>query len=200
MPDRQAAARASDPAGQDGSGAPSTAAGLIPHAADAGAARLDQDAAALPGSGAAAWPGLSRWWSLLVAFLAGGSLAGAFPPIGFWPLAIAGPALLTLAVWGKRYAVTFILTLTCGLVFFVGLLSWLINVAWYAWFALAVAEALTMAVLALALPQLLRLRFWPLPVAGWWVVVEAVHDRWPSSDLACSRWRSGASGTQRRSS
>ncbi len=44
---------------------------------------------------------------------------------------------------------------------------------------LAVIEALIFAVLALALPPLLRLRTWPLGVAGWWVLQEAVHDRFP---------------------
>jgi len=34
-------------------------------------------------------------------------------------------------------------------------------------------------VLALALQPLLRLRAWPLAVAGWWVVQEGVHDRFP---------------------
>jgi apolipoprotein N-acyltransferase len=126
-----------------------------------------------------AWPGLPRWWSLLAAVAAGLALAGAFPPFGFWPLASAGPGLLILALWGKRRLATFALALTCGLVFFVGLLSWLVNVAWYAWLTLALIEALIFAVLALALRPLLRLRFWPLAAGGWWVVQEAVHDRFP---------------------
>ncbi len=126
-----------------------------------------------------AWSGLNRWWSLAASVAAGLALAGAFAPFGFWPLAIAGPAVLILAVWGKRRLMTFALALTCGLVFFVALLSWLVNVAWYAWLALALLEALIFAVLALALRPLLRLRFWPLAVAGWWVAQEAVHDRFP---------------------
>ena len=125
------------------------------------------------------WPGLGRWWSLAVAFAAGLALAGAFPPVGFWPLAIAGPALLTLAVWRKGRLATFAAGLTCGAVFFLALLSWLVNVAWYAWITLTVVEAVIFAVLALALPPLLRLRAWPLAVAGWWVVQEGVHDRFP---------------------
>jgi len=125
------------------------------------------------------WPGLAGWWSLAAAFAAGLALAGAFPPVGFWPLAIVGPALLTLAVWGKGRLATFAAGLTCGAVFFLALLSWLVNVAWYAWFTLTVVEAVIFAVLALALPPLLRLRAWPLAVAGWWVVQEGVHDRFP---------------------
>ncbi len=116
---------------------------------------------------------------MAAALAAGLALAGAFPPAGFWPLAAAGPALLTLAIWGKRRTATFLLTLACGLVFFLGLLSWLVNVAWYAWVTLAVIEALIFAVLGLALRPLLRLRAWPLAVAGWWVLQEGIHDRFP---------------------
>ncbi len=143
------------------------------------AAHQPSRSAARPGRPAAGWPGLSGRWSLPAAFAAGLALAGAFPPVGFWPLAVVGPALLILAVWGKRPLVTFALALTCGLVFFVALLSWLVNVAWYAWMTLSVVEALIFAILALALRPLLRLRYWPLAVGGWWVTFEAVHDRFP---------------------
>jgi apolipoprotein N-acyltransferase len=114
-----------------------------------------------------------------LAIAAGLVLAGAFPPVGFWPLAIIGPALLTLAVWGKRTLPAFGLGFASGAVFFVGLLSWLINVAWYAWATLAGLEALIFAVAVAALPPLLRLRGWPLAVAGWWVAQEAIRDRVP---------------------
>ncbi|HUC57659.1 MAG TPA: apolipoprotein N-acyltransferase [Streptosporangiaceae bacterium] len=124
-------------------------------------------------------PGLSAWWSLAAALAAGLALAGAFPPVGVWPLAIVGPALLVLAVRGKRPLAAFGLGLACGAVFFIGLLCWLVNVAWYAWITLAVIEALIFAVLTLALPPLLRLPGWPLAVAGWWVAQEGLHDRWP---------------------
>ncbi|HEX5189935.1 MAG TPA: apolipoprotein N-acyltransferase, partial [Streptosporangiaceae bacterium] len=139
----------------------------------------DSPALAAPVPARQPWPGLNPWWSLAAAVAAGLALAGAFPPFGFWPLAAAGPALLVLAIWGKRRLATFTLALACGLVFFVTLLSWLVNVAWYAWLALGLAEALVFAVLALALRPLLRLPVWPLAVAGWWVAQEAVHDRFP---------------------
>jgi apolipoprotein N-acyltransferase len=123
--------------------------------------------------------GLPGWWSFGAAVAAGLALAGAFPPVGVWPLAIVGPALLVLAVRGKRPLPAFGLGLTTGGVFFTGLLCWLINVAWYAWVTLAVVEAIIFAVATLALPPLLRLRAWPLTVAGWWVAQEAVRDRFP---------------------
>ncbi len=150
------------------------------HPVPASAQAAGTDHAGANATGAAnGWGGLTGWRSLGVAVAAGLALAGAFPPVGFWPLAIAGPALLTLAVWGKRTPAAFGLGLGCGVVFFVGLLSWLLNVAWYAWAALAGLEALIFAVTVIALPLLLRLRAWPLAVAGWWVAQEAVRDRFP---------------------
>jgi apolipoprotein N-acyltransferase len=148
-------------------------------AATARGPRPSADALAAAGSRLAG-VGLGRWPSLAVAFAAGLALAGAFPPAGYWPLAIAGPALLVLAVWRKGRLATFGLSLLCGTVFFVALLSWLVNVAWYAWMVLALVEALIFAVLAVAvLRPLLRLRAWPLGVAGWWVLIEGTHDRIP---------------------
>jgi apolipoprotein N-acyltransferase len=149
---------------------------------DALRAEKPDQAAARAASGASgldSWAGMGGLGSLGVAIVAGLVLAGAFPPAGIWPLAIVGPALLTLAVWGKRTLPAFGLGLACGVVFFVGLLSWIINVAWYAWAALAGLEALIFAVAVVALPPLLRLRRWPLAVAGWWVTQEAIRDRVP---------------------
>jgi len=54
-----------------------------------------------------------------------------------------------------------------------------VNVAWYAWAALAGAEALVFAVITLAQRLLLRLPAWPVAVAGWWVAAEALRSRWP---------------------
>ncbi len=120
------------------------------------------------------WP-----WAALAAAAGGLALAGAFPPVGFWPLAAAGPALLVAALSGQRLRASFGLGLLFGLAFFVPLLSWLVNVAWYAWAALAVAEALIFGLLAVGQRLLLRLPGWPLAVAAWWVAAEAMRGRWP---------------------
>jgi apolipoprotein N-acyltransferase len=118
-------------------------------------------------------------WALLAALAGGLALAAAFPPTGIWPLAPAGPALLVLAVWRRGLRASFAAGLVFGLAFFVPLLSWLINVAWYAWVALAVAETVIFALLTVGQRLLLRLPLWPLAVAGWWVAAEALRDRWP---------------------
>jgi len=123
--------------------------------------------------------GLPMLPALLLAIAGGLGLAAAFPPAGFWPLAAAGPALLAIALWRRSLRGSFAVGLGFGLAFFVPLLSWLINVAWYAWASLAVAEAVIFAVFALGQRLMLRLRPWPVAVACWWVAVEAFRNRWP---------------------
>ncbi len=116
---------------------------------------------------------------MLVAIAGGLALAAAFPPAGFWPLAAVGPGLFVVALWRRSLRGSFAVGLGFGLAFFIPLLSWLINVAWYAWAALAVAEAVIFALFAIGQRLMLRLRAWPVAVACWWVAVEAFRDRWP---------------------
>jgi apolipoprotein N-acyltransferase len=118
-------------------------------------------------------------WALLVALAGGLLLAVAFAPVGAWPLAVVSPALLVVALSGRSLRGAFTVGLVFGLAFFFPLLAWVINLAWFAWVALAIASALIFAVFAVAQRLLLNLRCWPLAVAGWWVAAEAFRDRWP---------------------
>jgi apolipoprotein N-acyltransferase len=118
-------------------------------------------------------------YAVLLALAAGLVLACAFPPVGIWPFAALGPALLTIALWRQRASTALVAGLVFGLAFFFPLLTWLVNVAWYAWTALAVAEAVMFGILTVGQWLLLRLPGWPFAVAGWWVAVEAVRSRWP---------------------
>jgi apolipoprotein N-acyltransferase len=118
-------------------------------------------------------------WALVVALAGGLLLAAAFAPVGAWPLAVVSPALLVIALSGRSLRGAFTVGLAFGLAFFVPLLAWVINLAWFAWVALAIASALIFAVFAIAQRLLLNLRWWPLAVAGWWVAAEAFRDRWP---------------------
>ncbi len=122
---------------------------------------------------------LRAWQSMLVALAGGLALASAFPPLGIWPLAAAGPALLAIALWRQRLRTAFAAGAVFGLAFFFPLVSWLVNVAWYVWVALAIAESVIFAVMTLGQWLLLRLPGWPLGVAGWWLTAEAARDRWP---------------------
>ena len=129
--------------------------------------------------GPGAFGGFATRWALLLSLAGGLALYAAFPPVDAWPLAVAGPALLVLALTGRSLRASFGCGLAFGLALFVPLLSWLVNEAWYAWVALAVALTLIFAVLCIGQRLLLRLRFWPAAVAGWWVAAEGVRDRWP---------------------
>jgi apolipoprotein N-acyltransferase len=124
-------------------------------------------------------PLLRLRWALLIALVSGLLLAAAFAPVGAWPLAVVSPALLVLVLSGRSLRAAFTVGLVFGLAFFFPLLAWVINLAWFAWVALAVASALIFAVFAVAQRLLLNLRCWPLAVAGWWVAAEAFRDRWP---------------------
>jgi apolipoprotein N-acyltransferase len=130
-------------------------------------------------AGAGGFGGLGTRWAVLVCVAGGLATYAAFPPVDAWPLAVAGPALLVVALTGRSLRGSFCCGLAFGVAQFVPLLSWLVNEAWYAWFALAGAEAGVFAVLAVGQRLLLRLPYWPVAVAGWWVTVEAVRDRWP---------------------
>ena len=168
--DAPGAAGASSPAGAD----------AAPGSGDASAAALRARTATVPVPPRP--PDVARLrlpWALAVALAGGLALTAAFPPIGIWPLAPAGPALLAVALWRRGLRASLLTGLVFGLAFFVPLLSWLLNVAWYAWFALAAAEAVIFALLAVGQRLLLNLRAWPLAVAGWWVCAESLRSRWP---------------------
>lgn len=147
-----------------------------PGSTDTSAAVLDGPRARRP---AGSRPLLRLRWSLLVALAGGLLLAVAFAPVGVWPLAVVSPALLVVALAGRSLRAAFAVGLAFGLTFFFPLLAWVVNLAWFAWVALAIASALIFAVFAVAQRLLLNLRWWPLAVAGWWVAAEAFRDRWP---------------------
>jgi apolipoprotein N-acyltransferase len=140
----------------------------------------DQPATRAPAAaGDAARPPLRLHWALLLALVAGLLLAAAFPPYGRWPLAFVSPGLLVVALHGRSLRAALMVGLIFGLAFNFPLVAWVINLAWYAWVALAIASALIFAVFTVGQRLLLNLRWWPLAVAGWWVAAEAFRDRWP---------------------
>jgi len=164
--------------GATGKAGGSAAGASVGPAADVSAGPGAQSGADAP-AGADGRRGLRTLPAVLVAVAGGLALATAFPPAGIWPLAAAGPALLVVALWRRSLRGSFAVGLCFGLAFFVPLISWLINLAWYAWAALAVAEAVIFALFAIGQRLMLRLPAWPVFVACWWVAAEAFRDRWP---------------------
>jgi len=164
---------------------PASADGVTNSAAGPGTVR--QDAAPLgvgaPGpdsaNGAGRRGAMRLPLAVLVAVAGGLALSAAFPPVGIWPFAAGGPALLVVALWRRSPRGSFLVGLCFGLAFFVPLISWLINLAWYAWAALAIAEAVIFGLFCIGQRLMLRLPAWPVAVACWWVGVEAFRDRWP---------------------
>lgn len=123
------------------------------------------------------------------AVAAGLLLALSFPPVGWWPLGIAGVALLTWACQGRRLRGGIGLGLLCGLVLFLVLIRWLTVVGLDAWLMLSGYSALWLGVAGGATALVTRLRGWPLWVAVVWVAQEALRDRiplggWPWGRLA----------------
>ncbi|MDT0277051.1 apolipoprotein N-acyltransferase [Blastococcus goldschmidtiae] len=117
-------------------------------------------------------------WRTLLAAAAGLAMVLSFPGYGFVPMAVLGPAALALAVHGRSARGGLWLGLVCGLAFFVPLLSWTgIYVGPLPWLALAVFEALHLALLGAATAWVSRLRWWPLWAAALWVADEALRGR-----------------------
>ncbi|MCW2701295.1 MAG: Apolipoprotein N-acyltransferase [Blastococcus sp.] len=132
-----------------------------------------------PAAGTAPSPRGRRWpWRTLLAALGGAVLVLAFPGADLPALAVLGPAALAFAVHRQRFRSGLWLGLVFGLAFFLPLLSWTgVYVGAFPWLALAVWEALHLALLGGAAAVTSRLRLWPLWTAALWVADEALRGR-----------------------
>jgi apolipoprotein N-acyltransferase len=139
--------------------------------------------------------------SLPLAALAGVLTRLAFPDPGWWPLAVVGVALWTISLAGRSARAGAVLGLVYGLAFFAPLLHWSgVYVGVVPWLALAVLQALYLALLGAVVAPVLRAagpgaaggpgRLWarrPVPAllatsavtAALWVGQEALRDRTP---------------------
>ncbi|MGY2003757.1 apolipoprotein N-acyltransferase [Blastococcus sp. SYSU DS1024] len=126
----------------------------------------------------------SRWsrtpWRTVLAACGGLAMFLAFPGYDLTALAVLGPAALAVAVHGRSVRTGLWLGLVTGLTFFVALLSWTgIYVGAVPWLALAISQALFVAVLGGLTALTSRLPAWPLWAAALWVAVEAGRGRFP---------------------
>ncbi|MEI7032293.1 apolipoprotein N-acyltransferase [Streptomyces pratensis] len=114
------------------------------------------------------------------AVLSGVLLYASFPPRPLWWLVLPGFALLGWVLHGRRARSAFGLGLLSGLGFMLPLLHWTgEDVGPVPWLALAVAEALFIAVGCLGIAAVTRLAYWPVWAAAVWTLDEAVRARIP---------------------
>ncbi|MET7859881.1 apolipoprotein N-acyltransferase [Streptomyces sp. NPDC005318] len=114
------------------------------------------------------------------AVFAGVLLYLSFPPRPLWWLVLPGFALLGWCLHGRRLRAGFGLGLLTGLGFMLPLLHWTgEEVGPVPWLALAVAEALFVAVGCIGIAAVSRLAWWPVWAAAVWTLDEAVRARVP---------------------
>lgn len=119
-------------------------------------------------------------WAAVAALGCGVLAAGAFPRLGIWPLAIVSVAGLSWVVDGRHARVAALLGYVYGLGLFIPLLHWTgVYVGAAPWLILAAAEAAFMALLAVVLALVQRLRGAPVWIGCAWVLEEALRDRVP---------------------
>jgi apolipoprotein N-acyltransferase len=121
----------------------------------------------------------TRWVRPAMAVAAGLSLAAAFPPLGWWPLAPVAVAVFTLAVRRRPWRRGAASGLVFGLAFCFPLFEGLRPVGIDAWVALSIFEALYFGLLGAALALVTRLPGWPVWTAAVWIGQEFVRGRVP---------------------
>ena len=135
---------------------------------------------------------LPFWAAPIVAALGGAVLAGAFPSLGWWPLAVPGVALILFALKGRSLLASFAVGLTGGFAFYGIHIVWLTTyLGAVPWVALAGLQSVFFALGGLLITLAWRFgpRVWPgawgrllgvaTLLAGQWVVSESVTSVWP---------------------
>ncbi|MFB8027197.1 apolipoprotein N-acyltransferase [Streptomyces sp. NPDC056465] len=123
------------------------------------------------------WPRLVR---PAAAVLSGVLLYASFPPRPLWWLVLPGFALLGWVLTARRVRASLGLGLLAGLGFMLPLLHWTgEEVGPVPWLALALAEALFIAVGCAGVAAVSRLPYWPVWAAAVWTLDEALRARVP---------------------
>ncbi|OZC42544.1 apolipoprotein N-acyltransferase [Rhodococcus sp. 15-725-2-2b] len=136
--------------------------------------------------------GVRAWIRLFAAAWSGLMLYATFPPIDLWFLAPVAIAMLLLAVRGRgtRAGAGFV----AGSAFFVPLLPWVGEyVGSVPWLALAVVQALFVAMFGAVADRMSRLPWAPVWVASAWVAIEAARSRVPFGGFPWGRIAFGQS-------
>ncbi|TQL48109.1 apolipoprotein N-acyltransferase [Homoserinimonas aerilata] len=144
--------------------------------------------------------GRRLWLSLLTAVVGGALLAGAFPSLGWWPLAFVGTGLLLWSLDGRGIGGALLTGLLGGFSFYGLHIVWLtIYLGPVPWLALTGLEALFFALgavlLALAwrfVPRAVpgvwgRMLLLPAVLAGIWTLREGITAVWPYGGFSWGR-------------
>ncbi|MEO6533358.1 MAG: apolipoprotein N-acyltransferase [Pseudolysinimonas sp.] len=145
-------------------------------------------------------PTLPLWVALIVAAGGGVILDGAFPDLGWWPLAFVAIGLQLVALQGRRMGAGFLVGFVFGATFF------FVDIQWAAvflgpipWSALSTLMALWCGLGGMlitlgyrwvprAFPTVWsRLLFVPLVIGGLWTLREAVASVWPYGGFSWGR-------------
>lgn len=115
----------------------------------------------------------------------------AFPPVGWWPLVVVGPALWLHGLRAVRHpgrAAAF--GFGFGLVFYGGLIWWISELGLIAVIPLVIVQAAFPAAFAAALVRWARPRddWWWLVAAGLWALAELVRARFPFGGFEWGAW------------
>src|SRR5690554_6096550 len=149
-------------------------------------------------------PDLSRpaplWVAVLSAAVGGVVLAGAFPALGWWPLAIPGTALIMWTLLGRSVWASILVGLVGGFAFYGIHIFWLtVYLGPVPWLALAGLQTIFFAVgsalIALAWrfgPRawsgpISRLLLLPVVLAGLWTLREGIVSVWPYGGFSWGR-------------
>ncbi|MEX1077553.1 MAG: apolipoprotein N-acyltransferase [Homoserinimonas sp.] len=145
-------------------------------------------------------------WAATVAAAVGGAvLAGAFPALGWWPLAIPGTSLILWALLGRTVLTSILVGLIGGFAFYGIHIFWLTTyLGAVPWLALAGLQTIFFALggVLITLAWRFGLRAWPasgrfaaatrlvlLPVvlSGLWTLREAIVSVWPYGGFSWGR-------------
>ena len=122
-----------------------------------------------------------------LALVGGLVLAAAFEPVGHAWLMPPAIAALIFSVRGLRPGRAWIPSLLFGITFTYTVMVWMRSVGTDAWIAMCAVEAAFFVPLGVGLAWSLRLRFWPLWAALWWVGIETLRSGFPFSGMPFGR-------------
>ncbi|MDR7275559.1 apolipoprotein N-acyltransferase [Catenuloplanes atrovinosus] len=131
-------------------------------------------------------------WRVLTAVAGGVVMDLGFPGLGWWPLTLAGVALVLAAVDGLRFRSAAGLGLLAGMAFYLVHVSWSgLYLGPVPWIALSASQAASFAVACGLIGVASRLAgsaaWYPLLVAGLWLAREEFASRWPYGGFSWGR-------------